>query len=118
MIAARRKHCRQRVRNHERLNILQKNVAGLKTRKVELLKRLDELKVDVAAIQEVNYQDTSKIPEIRGWNIVAQSRKTGKSGDSNAGRGGVSLLIREGVDYPVLKAPPLARNDNTLSVWA
>ncbi len=42
-------------RHNQQLRILQQNVAGLKTRKVELLKRLHDLNIDVCAVQEANF---------------------------------------------------------------
>ena len=119
--AARRKNRRQNTRHNRQLRILQQNIAGFKSRRVELLKRLSDLKVDVAAIQEANFsvktvngKETHVIPEIRGWNVVAQERKTGrKTGSNSAGRGGVAWLIREGINYDILKTPPTIQNDNT-----
>ena len=82
---------------------------------------MSDLKVDVVAIQEANFpvkmvngKETHIIPEIRGWNVVAQERKTGrKTGTNSAGRGGVAWLIKEGINYDILKTPPTVRNDNT-----
>ena len=119
--AARRRDRRQHTRHHRQLRILQQNIAGFRTRKVELLKRMSDLKVDVVAIQEANFpvkmvngKETHIIPEIRGWNVVAQERKTGrKTGTNSAGRGGVAWLIKEGINYDILKTPPTVRNDNT-----
>ena len=108
-------------RHNQQLRILQQNVAGLKTRKVELLKRLHDLKVDVCAIQEANFpirkvngELVHEIPVFKGWNIVAEGRKTGrKAGSHGQGRGGVAWLIREGVNYDEITSSLTGSNDKT-----
>lgn len=112
-----RRRRRTRRRKHggsPALKILQQNIAGFKTRKVELLKRLSDLKVDVAALQEVNFAGETDIPTIPGWNIETYIRKTGrKKADDNQGRGGVAVMVREGLDYKVLHTCPVPPTDNT-----
>ena len=52
----RRRAARRRDQKRKnQLRILQQNTAGLNSQKVELLKRMQEVKVDVAAIQEANF---------------------------------------------------------------
>ena len=76
--------CRKIRENHVRL--LQQNIAGLKTRKTELLRRLHKLDIDVAVISECNFsvkkdRKTGKIshviPELDGWNVEATPRQVG-----------------------------------------
>ena len=82
---------------------------------------MSELKVDAVAIQEANFpvktvngKDEHQIPEIRGWNIVARPRQTGrKTGTNSAGRGGVAWLIKEGLNYEILKTSPVIPSDTT-----
>ena len=109
-------------RHNKQLRILlQQNIAGFRTRKVELLKRLSDLKIDAAAIQEVNFpvrtvkgQTVHEIPAVKGWNIIAQERKTGrKIGTNSLGRGGVAWMIREGINYQILNTRPVPTNDIT-----
>ena len=105
------------------LKILQQNVAGLKTREVELFKRLERMNIDIAVIQECNFtviedNKTKKIihevPEYKGWNVVPSPRTTGrKEGSHSQGRGGVAILVREGINYESFKKRPVPDSDNT-----
>ena len=55
----------------------------------------------IAALQDTNLTD---FPAIEGWNIVSQTRTIGRK--DSAGRGGVAIMIREGITYDVLKTCP------------
>ena len=117
-----RKKIKRKYKRHQnQLRILQQNIAGWRTRELEILKRLADLKIDVAAIQEANFpirrfgrELCHEIPVIKGWHIIAQERKTGKrTGSDSAGRGGVAWLVREGVHYDEITTSPMLPNDNT-----
>ena len=99
------------------LRVLQQNVAGFRTRKVELTKRLEKLKCDVVAVQEVNFPSSSdgqELLRIKGFNAEFKERETGrKAGTDSQGRGGVAWLIREGISYEVIKDRPVPTNDKT-----
>ena len=104
------------------MKILQHNVAGLKTRMVETLKRAHRLKVDVMAIQECNFsvkrlpgdKIDHEIPKMKGFNVEAAPRKRGrKTGTDSKSKGGVAWAIKEGINYQRIDKPPIAPNDDT-----
>ena len=105
------------------IRILQQNVASLKKRETELLNRLSKMDIDLAVIQECNFpakkdRRTGKIsyeiPEIIGWNIVATPRQVGRCSESNSsGRGGVAILIKEGINYEIITEKPITQEDTT-----
>ena len=114
---------RAATRSANSLKIIQQNVAGLKSRETELFKRLEFMKVDVAVIQECNFTVTEdsvskkihhNIPEFRGWNVVASPRTRGRQeGSHSKGKGGVAILLREGINYEVIKERPVPLHDDT-----
>ena len=79
--------------------------------------------IDIAVIQECNFsikrnkksgEVTHEIPEIRGYNIEATPRQVGRgAGSDSSGRGGVAILIREGINYEVIRDKPVPVDDNT-----
>ena len=100
---------RSKQERSKKIRILQQNMAGLKTRKTELLHRLSKLDIDIAVISECNFsvkkddktgKVTHVIPELSGWNVEATPRQVGRSvGSDSSGRGGVAILIKEGFNY-------------------
>ena len=104
------------------MKILQHNVAGLKTRMVETLKRAHRLKVDAMAIQECNFsvkrlpgdKIDHVIPKMKGFNVEAAPRKRGrKNGTDSKSKGGVAWAIKEGINYQRIDKSPIAPNDDT-----
>ena len=114
---------RKLTRSNNTIKIFQQNVAGLKTREVELFKRLERLKIDIAVIQECNFPVSTNnkteavshtIPEYRGWNVVASPRTTGRRECTHSkGKGGVAILVKEGINYEILKSRPVPSDDKT-----
>jgi len=101
---------------------MQHNVAGLKTRLIETLKRLEKKKIDVVAIQECNFSIKKKkdgqiehvVPKMKGWNLEVTPRTVGrKKGTDSKGKGGVMWAVKEGVNYERITSSPLAPNDAT-----
>lgn len=106
------------------LRILQHNVNGLKSRKVETEHRLAKLKIDIAALQECNFSvkkkkkqsdpDEHVFPKLKGYILEASPRKIGrKAGTGSQGRGGVAFAIKEGINYERLSTPPVIPTDLT-----
>jgi len=98
-------------------------VAGLKSRETELFRRLETMKADIAVIQECNFpvqeDRVSKkikhiIPEFKGWNVVPAPRTRGREeGSHSKGKGGVAILVREGINYEIIKERPVPSQDDT-----
>jgi len=104
------------------LKILQLNVAGLRSGEVELLKFLQDEKIDVACIQDTNLSAGAR-PRLTGWQLVGhKSRTISRAGDpTRSHHGGAAFLIREGLQYedkPEVAAAALAPGDDTTECTA
>ena len=79
--------------------------------------------IDIACIQECNFpikrnkktgEVTHEIPELSGYNIEATPRQVGRgAGSDSSGRGGVAILIKEGINYDVIRNKPIPVDDTT-----
>jgi len=96
--------------------ILQFNLAGLRSRQVELLKFLQDEQIDVACVQETNLGGGAEPP--RGWQLVGRmDRRVNRDGQpTRIHNGKVAFLVQEGVHYedkPDVATSAVAPNDDT-----
>ena len=101
-----------RKRRRKAIRILQWNCGGLSShRLVELKKLLEEEKIDVALLQEV------EVPRrIPGFHVLHQARQRARTIGGPIKGGGIMTLVRAGIPFSQLSTPPLHPLDDT-SEW-
>jgi len=98
--------------------LLQLNLAGLRSRQVELLKFLQNEQIDVACVQETNLGGGVEPPRLNGWQLVGRKdRRVNRDGQpTRTHHRGIAFLVREGVHYedkPDVATSAVAPNDDT-----
>ena len=100
---------RRRGKREEPLRVLQWNVRGLRTRKVELARLMEEEKVDVVLLQETMATPGRELPNFPGYTIQRADRRvhrTQGADPANRHQGGLAVLIRRGINFEPLPPPP------------
>jgi len=97
------------------LRILQINLAGLRSRQVELLKFLQDEQIDITCMQETNLGGGAEPPRLSGWQLVGRrDRKINRDGQvTSTHHGGVAFLVREGVYTRTSQMLPLQLSRQT-----
>ena len=119
----RKKEQRQRKRDRnqqgERIRILQWNADGIRSKKSELAKVLQENYIDVALIQETKLTRKCKF-EIQGYKTVRKDREEGRDGtqvtEQTHPGGGLAILVRHGIGDAVRNLASRHENDKTTEI--
>ena len=100
-----------------RLLIVSWNAEGVLGKTGELSRWLSDVKADVAAIQEA--QLAGRPLSVPGYQTAAVSRRARGRRDDGPVRGGdVAILVRDGLNFNVIKVSPLHPQDNTTECCA
>ena len=100
-----------------RLLIVSWNAEGVLGKIGELSRWLSDVKADVAAIQEA--QLAGRPLSVPGFQTAAVSRRARGRRDDGPVRGGdVAILVRDGLNFNVIRVSPLHPQDNTTECGA
>ena len=111
----RRRGARRRAAEGQRpttdLTVLQWNADGVRSKRTELEKLLEDLKPSIVAIQETKLRACDNF-QVRGYNTIRKDRTRGRRDGPITG-GGVATLVREGLPYRSMDQQTTAANDET-----